>query len=440
MKKTLALSIVLAACGGAQAAPSAHTIPPAAGASAPIRWAIAACPLRYEMTTVEESAMTEPAGAEGVVLDTFVTVDAQPAAGAVELAAAVSSRPRTAKFRSFNVADADFAAVHLTTDGKRWIERDGPTFLYTRMGTQGGLDWFFPDLPESGAPGASASWRIDEGDSALVQATEAARGRHKDIAPPDAQTQPGPPPLVATVRLERWSELQGARVAELSMSAARETSDGPPEARSHVKETIRGTYSVLASGRLLSAEIERDALLELASRFDDKTSVQHHKQHAKRRIHLVSACDGPTAGTLATPLTREERAIDAWGKATVALFKNDREGMLAALDPELRKKWGDAKLWSTFEEIRNVRGERAISPPLLLSDQDLSADSAAVRVVTRGLVPDRKQANVVNQHSVTVTLREVEGRFVASSLVGETTSGDQESTFEISRDRLVVRH
>jgi hypothetical protein len=373
-----------------------------------------------------------------VTMETLIAVDMKPTAPGVELTGAVTAQPRTGRVRSFVPPDADFAAVHLAAEGTRWVERDGPTFLYTSLGTQGGLAWFFPELPKGGGAGATATWRVDEGDPVAVQATEAARGRHKGVAPQAADRDALLPAPVARVTLERWTERGGVRVAELSMTAAREASMGPEELRAHVKETFRGAYAVLGSGRLLRAEVERDALVDLTTSLGGRTEVQRHRQHAERRMHLVSACDGPTESALRAPLTREERAVEAWGQAVIALLQDRREGVLAALDPEVRRRWGDDKLWDAFAEVRRLRGERAVPPPLLLADEDVAADPAAVRLITRASVPDPTQARTFVQSAVTVNLREVEGRFVATSLVGEL-SDDHAPLFEISRDRLVVR-
>ena len=46
------------------------------------------------------------------------------------------------------------AEIRLSTDGRRWLEEDGPTALWSAFGTWPGLVLFFPALPESGKAGS----------------------------------------------------------------------------------------------------------------------------------------------------------------------------------------------------------------------------------------------------------------------------------------------
>jgi hypothetical protein len=385
-----------------------------------------------------------------VQIDTFIAIDARPAGAWMELVGHVTSAPRSGKHRAFTAPIDGYAPVRLATDGARWTERDGPTQLYGRMGTVDGLAWFFPDLPPSGEPGATTEWTIEHPAWEDSLTVEAARGsapgmKEAALAAGERRGAATNAPVRLTVRLERWSEIGGMRVAELSMS-------GEEEGAKHVelpsygsvdttaKVTYRGVYAVLASGRVLRAKVEKASAMTLTSTWSGTAAEpQHHVQRSTHELHLVGACDGPTEASLATPLSREERAVFAWGNAWLASTQNDRPKTLAAFDPALRTKVGDAKLWSALVAYRKLRGEHALPPPTTLDDADVEVSSATARVTLHGLVSEPGQ-NVNHQATVNVTLREVNGSWVVEALRADVALGGGDvNLLELSRDRVVVR-
>jgi hypothetical protein len=249
-----------------------------------------------------------------------------------------------------------------------------------------------------------------------------------------------------TVRLERWSELAGMRVAELSMSGEEEGAehvDLPPPMGSMdttAKVTYRGLYAVLANGRVLRAKVEKVAAITLTSTANGTANEpQHHLQRSTHELHLVGACDGPTEASLATPLSREERAVFAWGNAWLASSQHDRSKTLAAFDPALRTKVGDAKLWAALVAYRKLRGENALPPPTMVGDADVEASSATARVTSHGLVPEPAK-NTNHQATLNVTLHEVNGAWVVAALRADVAlDGGDVNLLEVSRDRVIVR-
>jgi hypothetical protein len=383
--------------------------------------------------------------------DTFIAIEARPAGALMELVGHVTWTLRTGKHRSFATPIDTYAPVHLATDGARWSERDGPTELYGRIGSLDGLAWFFPELPPSGEPGATTEWTIVHPALADMLAVEAARGwaagiKDAALAATNSARKSTFGPVRLTVRLERWSELAGMRVAELSMSGEEEGGehvDLPPpmgSMDSTAKMTYRGRYAVLANGRVLRAKVERVAAITLTSTANGTASEpQHHFQRSTHELHLVGACDGPTEASLATPLSREERAVYAWGNAWLASSQNDRPKTLAAFDPALRAKVGDAKLWNALVAYRKLRGENALPPPTFMNDADVEVSSANARVTVRGLVPEPGQ-NTNHQATLTVTLREVNGAWVVDALRADVAlDGGDVNLLEVSRDRVIVR-
>jgi len=407
----------------------------------PPRYAIATCPLRYEVRTSDTSRMDGAPGA--VALDAFIALDARPSGAVLELVGHVSMQPVTGTHRSFDVPVESYAPVRLETDGARWIERDGPTQLYDSMGSLDGLVWFFPELPRAGDAGAIGEWTISHPDPDDVAAAEAARGdapgSQRASAPPSKAKAIAPTRL--QVRLDRWTEVAGARVAELSMTGAEDVSQeldllGP--ATIVAKRTFRGAYAVTEAGLVLRATVEKDVDLTMTSTFDGKTTTQHHVQHGSHRMNLVAACTGPTAPSLATPLDREERAIRAWGETWLAVTKGEREKALAGFDPSLRKKIGDAKLWDALESYRKLRGDHALPPPLLLKDNDIHADSAGVRITAHGSTPEPSKA-LNHQVECEVSLHEEGGGWVVDAVSARLVLEKQQNLLEITREHAIVR-
>lgn len=413
----------------------------------PPRYAIPKCPLRYEMKTVETTMMVGmPPGRIPNELLTIATIEARPTGSLLELRAGVSAQPLSGRHRSWVPPDTAYAAVHLETNGARWTERDGPTHLFDGMGTQGGLVWFFPDLPPSGVEGASTEWEIAHPPMLDVWNTELARGTRAGLeealkqSTTDAKAKETAPARMKVV-LERWIAVQGVRVAELSASATEELSEEPTSAAFgglRVKATLKhhATYRITATGRLLRATVEKDAKIEMVSAGPGAT--QHHTQHASRQMNLVGACDGPTEPSLVTPLTLEERAIKALHELFAAFVQGERTKVVAAFDPAVRTKHGEARLWDALTTYKALRGDRAFLPAMMVRDEDVSATGATVRLITHGTTPDGAQQNVLTPLDVVITLRETNGQWLVETIRSELVLGGKESLLEISRDRVAV--
>jgi hypothetical protein len=424
------------------------------------RYSIPTCPLRYEMKTLETSHMDGvPAAFEaqmGAGFLTFATVDARPSGRQLELVASVLMQPLMGKHRASMPPDTTYAPVHLETDGTRWVERDGPTQVFDELGTQGGLRWFFPDLPASGAVGASTDWEIPRVVSKDAWKTEAARGSRPGLkeqleraeaaaaaATPAPTPTPTPNPIAPShlkVVVERWAEEKGVKVVDLSATGTEHVSDATASSVTGLMVTAtftyRGTYRVTAAGRLLRASIEKDGVVDM--RGPDPQSNQHHTQHMARSMNLVAACDGPTEATLRTPLTLEERAIEAWTDIWIAFTKGERDKVLAAFDPALRTKHGDTRIWEALSSYKTLRGEGALPLAVMVRDEDVSSVGGMVRLVVHGNTLD-PQSQSLMPLDVMISLRETGDRWAAESLRADLALDERRNLLEISRDRVVVR-
>lgn len=416
------------------------------------RYAIPTCPLRYEMKAVETSHMEGmPAAMEekiGNTLLTFATIDARPIGQRLELVAGVSAQPLMGKHRASLPPDTSYAPVHLETAGTRWTERDGPTQLFDSLGTQGGIAWFFPELPASGAVGASTDWEVPQVPSIDILKTEVARGprpglkeqleRAKAAATPSAPAN-AIPPVRMRVIVERWTEEKGEKVVELSATGTAHVSDATASAVVGLAVTAtftyRGAYRVTSTGRLLRATIEKHGVIDM--RGPDPQSSQRHTQHTSRGMSLVAACDGPTEPSLMTPLTLEERAIKAWMETWTAFGSGERDKVLSALDPALRTKHIDARLWEALTSYKALRGESALPPPVMVLDEDVSVAGATVRLVVHGVTPD-PQSKSLMPLDVVITLRDVGDRWLIESLRADLALDKRRNLLEISRDRVIV--
>lgn len=124
-----------------------------------------------------------------------------------------------------------------------------------------GLSILFPNLPDVSAPGSTRAWNLDVANDFQVPATE-----H----------------IVASVRLDGWLTIRGARAATLSM-------DGIQRRETHGAATLQGSYVMLASGRLLHATIARSSII--GARMTQEETIE---------ARLVGACDGPTEPPFST--------------------------------------------------------------------------------------------------------------------------------------------
>ncbi len=285
-------------------------------ATAPgVRYALPTCPLAYEVLVRERTSMD---GAPGFDTERFMTLDATAQNGRMHLAAVVVGRSLHDGVRGYGKPDADYAPPLLETDGLGWAEREGPTWLLSVVGGQGGLAWFFPSLPASADRGATAVWNVPfaSAQSTAALRTEATRGRRpsltfqlaqqeatgeKEVAIPTTFTR-------AEVRFEESHLEQGVRVSTFRMTAERhDASSADDTFRFAMAKTHRGTYAVTASGRVLRAQIESTRTTTMGSAAS-QAPRQKDVEHTDATMHLVRACDGPVAPSIAPILTEEERA------------------------------------------------------------------------------------------------------------------------------------
>ena len=138
------------------------------------------------------------------------------------------------------------------------------------------------------------------------------------------------------------------------------------------------------------------------------------------------------------PLTLEERAIKAWTEIWTAFTSGERDKVLSALDPALRTKHGDARLWEALTAYRSLRGEGALAPAVMVRDEDASVVGATVRLVVHGATPDPRSKNMTPL-DVVITLRDGGDRWFAESMRADLTLDVKRNLLEISRDRVVVR-
>lgn len=420
------LLVLLLGCGSpAQpvTAPTAHAHPQAS-AAAP-HWSMPSCPLRYEIRTLETTKMS--GAGEGVQLVTFIDLRAVPRDSFLELTSTVTAEPSmgSRRYRSFTQPSHDYAPVHLRTDGRSWAELDGPTMVWKRFGTQGGIERLFPKLPESATDGARTTWQIDFPTASETCVVESARGKHAGLTreactlPAGASVTPVPS-LVAEVKLERWTEVGGLRAAVVTMKGT-EVLDPPNVTQfSGAVETrvsmrgrveLRGEYVVLSTGRILRATVEKNVHVDAEWTTEgktDKPSTIHG--HQKTELRLVEACDGPVEASLVVPLSREERAIEALGETVLAIASGDREKALRGFDTELRNRHGDDALWSTLSTYKADRSAQALPVPVLVRDEQVRTDGDVVHLVLGGTTPHLMQANTVTPVTCDVALRETGGQ------------------------------
>jgi hypothetical protein len=448
VRRVLVLALASVACAPA-APPSYAQIPPAhvVPVWSPVRYAAPTCPLAYEQKTTETDKMDDGPPGFSAVLETLVRFELRPDRDHVTLGGTVTTLAPQGKYRYYTPPNQGYADVHLETDGLRWIERDGPTNLFDHIGTQGGLVWFFPDLPPTGEPEATVEWTIPPVDDIAMLRTEVARGKQRGIAETlmlaeadEGSKQEKPERAVtAKVRLERHVDVQGVPAAELSLTADTEFSEehGQPfGTQVRAKMSQRGKLTVLQSGQILRADLERVMTMDMAG--PSPGSSQHHVLTSTRQLRLVGACGGPTEPSLVVPLSREERAIAAWGQARSAFARGDRTKFLEVFEPSLVAKHGAEKLWTALVGFKTDRGDFAIPPISTPNDDDVLLEGAALHLRTYGTVRE-KSASSFAPIEVVVTMHESDGQWRVESLRGALQLDPRTLVLDVSPQRLLVK-
>jgi len=273
-----------------------------------LRYALPTCPLGYEVLVREKSYDGDNPQFD---IERFMTIEATAKNGRMELAAVVVGRSLHDGVRSPSKPSADYAPPLLETDGLSWTERDGPTWLFSDVGAQGGLAWFFPTIPASLDRNAMCEWNVPRASSQSTASlrVEATRGHIPGLAErwqqhvaSGAKDVERPPTLTpAEIRFAESHLEGGVRVSTLGMTAERrfESNAGEPFASTTVTN-YRGTYAVTAGGRILRADIEAKEVMS--------TATQRLREDTDAKMHLVRACDGPVMPSIAPVLTPEESA------------------------------------------------------------------------------------------------------------------------------------
>jgi len=300
--------------------------PPASASG--VRYALPTCPLTYEVLVREKSSLDD---AEGFDTERFMTLQATAQNGRMQLAAVVVGRSLHDGVRGYGKPDASYAPPLLETDGLRWSEREGPTWLFSVVGGQGGLAWFFPTLPASEDRDAVAVWNVpyESGQSTAAMRTEATRGTQASLTFRLSQREAAGEKEVeipttftrAEMRFEESHLEQGVRVSAFSV-----TGESAPNETYTFKmtKTYRGTYAVTASGRVLRAHVESSRKTTMGSAAAG-SRVQHDVENTDAKMHLVRACDGPTAASIAPVLTAEELAVPVDDSVRIELPRSKKK-------------------------------------------------------------------------------------------------------------------
>ena len=288
------------------------------GKASGVRYALPTCPLTYEVLVREKTSLDD---APGFDIERFMTLQATAQNGRMQLAAVVTGRSLHDGVRGYGKPDASYAPPLLETDGLRWSEREGPTWLFSVVGGQGGLAWFFPTLPAFEERDAAAVWNVpyESGQSTAALRTEATRGSQASLTFRLSQREAAGEKEVeipttftrAEMRFEQSHLEQGVRVSAFSVTGERRDESAPTDAYAFkMVKTYRGTYAVTASGRVLRAHVESSRKTTTGSAARG-SPVQHDVENTDAKMHLVRACDGPTAPSIAPVLTAEELAVPA---------------------------------------------------------------------------------------------------------------------------------
>lgn len=438
MRRALPLVVLLSACGGTRpvtctgacagphpssTAPTALTPPPPAA-----RWSLPACPLRYELLTTE-TFDTPPGPPMGLV--TFALLDETAAGGRLEVRVTPTFALEQGKYRPFVRPDRGFAPFELTTDGRSWRE-EGVARPMLALGSQGGLAWLFPPVPDP----IAHSWSLPLAEASLNRNGIAAFDSRSE-AFSLGRTVPFPLDQTLEVRADGTTVLRAHGPERWSSRSSPGADDFAVLERDG---DLRTEHVLLPSGRLLRAHLERDVALTFTVKGAPAGGANPIRSRITQRsdAHLVSACDGPTAPSLAPHLSREERAIDAVGELGMAVLEpSSGQTPQAWLSSGLRKARGDRAIAATIARYRKAHGGDAWPLPVLVRDEDIVTLPDRVVVAATTSVRSPSTADTTTPVKFRFDVIEEDGRPVVNRIVGayELEPGQRE-LLVIAHDRL----
>ncbi|MFP6683083.1 MAG: hypothetical protein VB934_00145 [Polyangiaceae bacterium] len=260
------------------------------------RYRVTACPMRYQLRSVQtmEVAPGRPPVGTRADMELLANRDPQqPTRFVLTMHKVNTSRLVEGKRVARDPQpDTRFAPVWLHTSGRGWQEEDGPTSLWSAFGFFPGVSRFFPILPDEGSVGSETAWKIVTHAPQMTLPVEVRRGdasrkkrKHRYAAPQmdDARVR-----LAGEVRLRATKEGPWQHATILKADWTVEEHTEPPRPRDHL-ERWHGHYVLLDSGRLLHAIIQGKKV----HRWSVRPGESNEKRgDARYEMRLVEACDG----------------------------------------------------------------------------------------------------------------------------------------------------
>lgn len=223
------------------------------------------------------------------------------------------------------------------SDGRQWIERDGPRSTWAAMGTFPGIGLFFPTLPRGEH---SESWTFT-----VFDPNEVRRDAQPILATAgdalDHQT------LAFRSRIARWITIDGARAAVVQAHAS------SPDGRA-----LRIEIESLVTERgLLLASVVRQRTMQRET-VDRHTLVWSGDVRAELRLR--SGCPGPMfASGFPSPSARE-RALTAYANLVRSVANDRRAEALSRIDPSVLSAHGEERVWTLLRSYSEQRGARSL--------------------------------------------------------------------------------
>lgn len=272
---------------------------PAPEDGSPPRWQLPSCALRYELSswniaenaTPDGSAKSQAQSRAGVgrgrEATTRVAFSLNPDSDSVTLQVVDAVTTVNAEgVPSTPTAHAvhDWALPQLTTDGRRWRERQGPTTVWSAYASVPALQGQFPVLPTSGAVGARMAWPLEIQPVGVTRDVEDRRARGVgggEVVAPIRRTR--------DLRLAGYLFVDGVRAAALEAQWDTVVDVSSPRRFLRAERWLGRFIVLLSSGRLLYAISRGRSWQELDSHDAIETTGR-----GEIELRLVEACDGPT--------------------------------------------------------------------------------------------------------------------------------------------------
>ena len=270
----------------------------------------------------------------------------------------------------------NLAEVRLASADGAMVEHDGHTAMWSAYRSFPGLVVFFPRL------GSGSAWTWD-----LTLHTVATAEFERGAADAGSARLPVDQPWTTTVDVTRGPDttVHGMPAVQLQtawsigpVTGNAAPREGLPAAASTQSATAQGTHTVLASGQLYEATVERTT--ETSMKMGDLGGLDQ-TMILTTHLQLVRGCDGPTDLATADPPEPHAAALAQVQAMRNRLVEGDLDAVLASFDAAVLQAHGRDAVLAALGAYRTAPGVRAFGAPEIAFEVELDGVDLRIEMV-----------------------------------------------------------